>query len=289
MAKNRWLWLGICVLVLASVAVGCAQSTPVAMTPVVMTVIHTRVAEVPVTVVVTQFITVTVEVPVTVTPTPTPVNTPTPTNTPTITPTPTNTATPTPTPTPFSIARCRDLQIKLTATMTDEQIQTQFDSYHGQCVRLIFDPQYGDLATTDLMLYLTKLQLKEDAITPTGMKALEEYSSVWGIFLAAGQPPDNTTSDILLLRRVDVLPKNQAVIHDEGLYSVGKDGEMAPGVWKSALLSTDTGSCYWARINPDTGSIKANHFGVGGVSVRVYEGEVFETNDSCTPWYYVSP
>lgn len=94
MTKMPWWRLGLGILSLVLILVACQQGTPAALTPVVMTVIHTRVAEVPVTVVVTQVITVTVEVPVTVTPTPTPRNTPTPTNTPTITPTPTNTRPP---------------------------------------------------------------------------------------------------------------------------------------------------------------------------------------------------
>jgi len=153
----------------------------------------------------------------------------------------------------------------------------------------VYDPKYGDMATTNLMLYLNKLKVQTDKDTPPDVVPPKQYSSVWGILLIAGQPPENTQSDVLLLRRVDILPANQAPIHMSGLYRVGKESEIAPGSWKSALLPTATDSCYWERTNPVTGDIIANHFGIGGVGIRLYEGEVFETNPDCLPWYYVGP
>jgi len=222
-------------------------------------------------------------------PTPTMTFTPTITLTPTITPTQTLTSTPTLTPTPFNIYGCRDLKLNINQTTTNKQIQEMLNAFHGQCVRVIVDPiQYNLVATTDLLLYFNKLEIETDELSPSDVFPLNKYSSVYGIYLIAGKNNDND-KDQLLIRRVDILPENQKPIHHEGMYLVGKDLEMAPGAWKSARLSTDTDSCYYERTNQTTGNIIQNHFGIAGISIRVYEGEIFQTDDECAPWIYIGP
>lgn len=67
---------------------------------------------------------------------------------------------------------------------------------------------------------------------------------------------------------------------------VGVDNEIAPGLWKSADAPTDSTSCYWARMDATTGEIINNHFGLSGIQVQVFEGEVLQV-ESCGTWFYV--
>jgi hypothetical protein len=203
--------------------------------------------------------------------------------------TPTNTPTSTISPTPFSTVGCKKLLINLTTTTTDDQIDAQLNAYDGQCVILFYLPHTGDAPTLigfDFILDF-KATIKVDNKNPyvKDFSNNTSYAKLWGIFTSKPNQ-DRSTLD---LRKYEVQPKNQSPITQEGLYAVGATGEMAPGVWKSGQLSTWADDCYWARINPSTGAIKDNHFGIGGISIRVYEGDVFETNKNCLSWYYTGP
>ena len=221
---------------------------------------------------------------VTATYTSTPLNTPTVTNTSTATPSPTLS------PTPFVVSGCRNMSYNIPVPNPNfvELLNERINSYDGKCVKLIYDPKEGYVSPENFLTVFASnnfrvqkmLTITQDSETPAGVKAPTAYSVVWGVFKAPNE---------LLIRRVDPLPKNQSPIHAEGLYTVGEDAQLAPGTWKSALAPTETDSCYWERTNPTTGDIKANHFGIGGISVRIYEGEIFQTDAECLPWYYVGP
>jgi len=180
------------------------------------------------------------------------------------------------------------MKIPFTEATSDEEMDKMISQYHNSCIKLLFDPKDKSLNTTDLMVSFRKLDIIKDEISPTGVLPLSKYSYVYGIFIVGGMD-NNNVSDKLLLRRVDLLPENQKPIHNEGTYRVGAEFQVSPGVWKSALLPTWSNSCYYERTSPLTGNIIDNHFGIGGLSIRLYEGEIFETNDDCTPWVFVGP
>ena len=211
----------------------------------------------------------------------------------TIIPTQTITPTPTNTPIPYNKSQCRTISVpKINADADYEQeIRNTLNKYDGLCVRLYFEPwEYVDktynFGVLDNYLDSFDLDLTIDSETPTDIKIPNVFSKVWGVI----HVPDNLDEVVsLAIRDVEEYPSNQQPINDDGLYEVGKNTEMYPGVWKSANDPTWTSECYWARINPSNGSIKDNHFGIAGMSVRVYEGDIFETNDECTSWYFVKP
>lgn len=204
--------------------------------------------------------------------------------TPTSTPTPEFTATPKPTLPPFNVANC----VNFTLPSLPEADKDVFDGILrdlvGKCVKFYFD---GDeyILGTDLV-YMARIVIVADSETPPDVKRPDAFGEIWGMLDA---PLKDGDAWRIRLRKASEYPKNQQPITGEGLYAVGTDKEISPGIWKSGVNPTWTSSCYWARINPTTGNIKANHFGVGGITVRVYEGEIFETNDDCLDWYYLGP
>lgn len=115
------------------------------------------------------------------------------------------------------------------------------------------------------------------------------FGEAWGLFDHIPGAGLRENDAIFTIRRLVEYPENQGPIVGSGLFAVGSESEMSPGAWKSALLPTESSACYWARLNPDTGSIRDNHFGIGGVVVRVYEGDIFETNGRCGYWFYTGP
>ncbi len=202
--------------------------------------------------------------------------TPGPTSTPTPSPTPTKT------PTPFNINACVPLIVNINTSSPPEQDQEEYLRYDGLCVKVFYDPSFtgGGEYTADFKWSIQAILLKDEQ-TPPNVNKPTQFSIVWGIFKVVGEEL------FIHLRRVDVLPKNQVPVHN-GMYIIGVNSDMYPGTWKSNLSATDTDSCYWERTNPTTGNIIDNHFGIGGMSVRVYEGELFQTDD-CGIWFFVNP
>ncbi|NMC59137.1 MAG: hypothetical protein GYA51_07115 [Candidatus Methanofastidiosa archaeon] len=212
----------------------------------------------------------------------------------TVIPTATIIPTPTTTPIPFNKSQCENISIPNYSSEPDYQkeLREHLRMYEGQCVELFFEPwesKYGKSYMFGILSnYIDSfdIDLLTDTETPNDITIPSVFSIVWGIL----EVPENDSSPVkLTLRDVEEYPYNQQPISEEGLYYVGKDSEMYPGVWKSANEPTWTNACYWARLNPSSGVIKANHFGIAGMTVRVYEGEIFETNDECVTWYFVKP
>lgn len=227
---------------------------------------------VPVTVEVTKII----EIPVTVTFTPGP------------SPTPTNTSTPTPSPTPFGIGGCIGLQTpanyaNIKTSEYDETVYPFYDKYDGKCVKFFYSRALGIVGTDyGWISELFDISFYTDDQSPSDYRnGPSNYSTVWGIW-TVDTPGDYS----VLLRRVDEFPKNQQPIMNDGFYTIGKDFTKSAGQWKSIWPPGTVDNCYWARTNPDTGDIKANHFGLAGIYTRLYEGDMFESDD-CAPWIFV--
>lgn len=261
--------------------VACSSSEPIVeVREVEVTKLVTEIVKETVPVVETQL--VTVEITKIVTPT----ETPGPSPTPTLTLTPTITPTLTPTPTPFNVSRCEKLELPIPKTDNANPWKDSLPNFDGKCVQLIYEPfiksDKGVVGFDYLLSFNVDFVIDYD--TPEGVTKPKEYSYVWGIFEYV-----EYQNYKLYLRRVEVLPNNQRSIWKEGLYTVGETAEMAPGLWKASTPPNWEDSCYWARINYDNGDIKANHFGTTGMTVRLYENEIFETNDNCPPWYYIGP
>lgn len=242
--------------------------------------------EVEITVEVTKIITKEINVPVTVTPTPGPSLTPTATDTPTITPTSTLTPTFTPSPTPFKVYGCQNLRSVTNYWNIDkenypERMYPTYDALDGKCVKFYGSENLGVIATDMGWLSLTHLDfnLTEDDKTPDDIE-IKTYSTIWGVWEKEGEGEYK-----IRIRRVDPFTNLQQPIEDDGFYLVGEKGDIGAGRIKSLWPPGTIDNCYWARTNPDTGGIKANHFGQAGVYTTIYEGDLFETSD-CTPWVY---
>lgn len=202
----------------------------------------------------------------------------------TVTPTASNTSTPTNTPKPFDISVCKNFSINLSGGLSDETILPQLANYSEKCVKFLYMPGSHPIMGFDYLLSF-KAEIIKDSDTPSSVELPNVVSFVWGIF----HYDQSSETSTVYLRHIELIPSGKQPIQKEGLYTVGENGDISPGVWKSGLFSTDTDSCYWARINPSDGSIKDNHFGIGGVTITLYEGDVFETNEDCTPWFFVNP
>lgn len=279
--STKRLTLPLLVLLAALALAACGNTPPatVVVTQVVTRQVRITVpvtVKVPVTVLAPQTVQVTVIV--------TPTFTPGPTPTPTITPTPRPTATPTPSPTPFRVGNCSTLNITRSASTTSNDIERQLKKYHDRCVKILFVPGHGKF-TVNMSYAFRSLGVISDDQSP---ELPQEDAYLYGIFYLHNTAENPNDNNRILLRRADLIPPNKRPIFEDGLYTVGANAQMSPGTWKSALLPTDTDECYWARLNPNNGDIKANHFGIGGVTVHVYPGEVFKT-DGCSPWVYLGP
>ncbi len=239
--------------------------------------------EVIITELITQEVTRIVNIPVTVT------YTAGPSQTPTNTSTPTQTATNTPSPTPFSTSSCVNLKsVTNYWGIKEEDKETRlfptYDALDGRCVKFYAGAGNGVVAT-DLGWLLwadIDIDIVSDDLSPTDVNLDKIYSTVWGIWSQVGKGQYE-----VLLRRVEPFPTLRQPV-DDGFFSVGDDFDMSAGQWKSLWFPGAEDSCYWARTNPDTGRIKDNHFGQAGVYMRVYDGDLFESDD-CGPWVFVSP
>jgi hypothetical protein len=262
-------------VVFVLVTAACGQSTPEPPVTVVVTVVHTQIAEVPVTVEVTREVEVTVIVdrPVTVTPTPTPENTPTPSQTPTITPTPTETPTPTNTPTATPTP---DLAKTATVEAFGVQAAPKRDGFY--LVGVDIAPGKWHSTGTGSGCYWARLDANQDllgnnfgsaggtvTIRPTDYEVEFNGCGTWEYVEGADQ----------ILQADAEEPKG------DGFYTIGV--EIAVGRWKS----NGTGDiCYWARLDGNQ-NILDNHFGNAGgtVTIRATDYEV-EFND-CGEWEYL--
>jgi hypothetical protein len=199
-------------------------------------------------------------------------------------PIPTITTTPIKTPMPFNISKCKPISIKTIREAYDKEVRLQLLKYSGLCVKFYYELwQENKWGIGSDYIYTFNVKIVNDELTPINLVEPKEDSFVWGIL----EVPENEEEPVsLTLRKVEIIPQNQNPIEDEGLYNVGT--EMSAGIWKSGNETTFTSECYWARISPGSGKIKANHSGIAGLTVRVYEGEIFQTNSYCAPWYFVS-
>jgi hypothetical protein len=200
------------------------------------------------------------------------------------TPTPENTSTPTPTWAPFNQSGCIEFTFPSVTEADKKLFDEKLQALVGKCVKFFFDGKEYVLGTD--LIYMSNASVIADDLTPPDMAVPDAYSIVWGIL---DEPSKKGGAWRIYLRKAEVFKDNQQPIFSADLYTVGVEGDMAPGAWKSGVHATWGSDCYWARINPNTGDIKDNHFGVGGTTVRVYEGDVFETNVDCLNWYYVGP
>jgi hypothetical protein len=217
-----------------------------------------------------------VEVPVTVTYTPGPSPTPTITSTPTVTPTHT------PSPTPFNVRGCVNLRSPSNYwNLDDEAFSEYFERYDEQCIKFYYSENLGVIATDYGWLLGLDFEPIADEITPPDSEDLDLYSTVWGI-LDIKESGDYE----LTLRRVEPFEDLKQPMENDGFYMVGPENDVSPGQWKSLWPPGTVDACYWERTNPDTGNIKANHFGQAGIYVRIYTGDLFETDD-CAPWVFV--
>lgn len=284
------------------------QSSPVEVTRVVNEVSEievtrlievTRNVEVTVEVLKEVEITRVVERLITPTFTPTSINTPTVTPTPSITPTPTQTATatptntPPPTATPFNVSQCVDFVLTRFPGLPGKVDEGELSSYDGKCIHSFYQKSLGSiyLVPIDHLNHGNiQVEFKKDAESPEGVRTAVSapYGEIWGIFEQDSNAGLMESDGDILIRQLVEFAANQSPIIS-GLAEVGVEAEMAPGSWKSALLATETSDCYWARLNPSDGSIRDNHFGIGGMIIRVYEGDIFETNGECGTWFYIGP
>jgi hypothetical protein len=237
---------------------------------IVQTVEVTRLSEI--TVEVTRLVTVIVTM----------TNTPGPSPTPTITPTITSTATLTPTITPVNVSQCRRITFSVVG---DSNPVSQLHQYNSQCISMFFDP-VSDRALGFDYSYPIRIDISIDQTTYPDLQQPSQYGIIYGIL---DYPEGSNLYPTLNLFRIDPIPTNQRPVGGDILYNVGLNQRMSPGIWKSSLLPTDNDSCYWARMDPNTGDIRDNHFGLPGISVRLYEGDVFESTEDCGTWYYVGP
>jgi hypothetical protein len=260
---------GLMVLALLSIILISASCQPREIT-VVQTVEVTRLSEV--TVEVTRLVTVVVTV----------TNTPGPSPTPTITSTPTRTPTLTPTNTPVNVSNCRRITFTASAASTPME---QLRQYNGQCISMFYDPAEERAYGSDYF-FAIRVNLNIDENQFPDLNYPSQYGFIYGVL---DYVPEQNSMPQFNLVRFDQISQNQRPVHGELLLAVGVNERMAPGIWKSSSLPTDNDSCYWARMDPNTGDIRDNNFGLPGVSVRLYEGDVFESNEYCGTWYYVGP
>lgn len=236
---------------------------------------------------VTQDVEVTrvVQVPVTVT------FTPGPSPTPTVTPTPTETPTSTPSATPFGTAGCVNLRSvsnfwNIDADDYEARLFPTYDALDGKCVRFFASQDLGIVATDYGWLSYSRgldFTFVVDDSTPPGVRSVPSFSTVWGIWHSRGGGEYEID-----LRRVEAFDALRQPIEDDGFFMVGEDWDVSAGQWKSLWPPGQIDSCYWARTNPDTGDIRNNHFGQAGVYARIYDGDLFESDD-CAPWVFVAP
>ncbi len=280
--RNVTRVFGLVILGLLSLAGCSATGTPCpACDPVVETVVHTQIVDVPQTVVVTVPVTeiVEVEVPVTVTPTPTPKFTPTPSATPTITPTPTETPIPTNTPTPTNTpipTPTPDLSLTATAEALGVMAAPKGDGFYLVGVDIM--PGKWESAGTGNDCYWARLDADQDIlgnhfgwaggtvnVRPTDYEVSFEGCGRWTWVENAQRPlQDDATA-----------PK------DDGFHTVGV--EIAPGRWRSTGSSDD---CYWARLNGNQ-DVLDNHFGMAGGTITIRASDYEVEFEDCGMWEYL--
>lgn len=216
------------------------------------------------------------------TPTRTEIPSPTFTRTPKNTLLPTNTKSPTLTPVPFSKKGCVKFQFKYTQNTSQDEIGSQLMQYVNKCVQLIYYEHENEppLFIGYDYFYSVKAHFIQHYIPLATPKS---SGTVWGILDIDG----NTVN--LHLGIFEPFTPQQTPKVSPGTYTVDENGDMAPGLWKSSIPNWRNDSCYWERLDPTTGEIRDNHFGIPGVTVRVYAGDVFNTKSKCGNWFYIGP
>jgi hypothetical protein len=250
-----------------------------------VTVVHTQVVEVPVTIVseitreveVTREVNVTVivERPVTVTPTPTPRNTPTPSQTPTITPTPTDTPIPTNTPTATSTP-----DLAKTATMEAFGVQAAPKSSGFYLVGVDIAPGKWHSTGHGDGCYWARTD-------STGKLLGNHFGFAGGTVTIRPTDYEVELNDCGRWEYVEnvepVLQADATEPKGNGFYTVGI--EIAPGRWRSTGSQED---CYWARLTGNQDIID-NHFGMAGGSVTILASDYEVEFNDCGTWEYLGP
>lgn len=283
MSKTKLFTILVLVIVLAN----CSASEPET-----VIVKETLIAEIPVTVMVTEQVTVEkivevtrdvevtrevevtriVELPVTVTPTSTPVNTPTPSNTPTITPTPSNTPTSTATPTPTATP---NLAQTATVEAYGELAAPKRNGFYTVGIEIL--PGKWRSNGKGNSCYWARLDANQDIlgnhfgtaggtvnIRPTDIEVEFDDCGIWEYVENEEKVLQDDASD----------PKGN------GFYTVGV--EIAPGRWQSTGTNDN---CYWARLDSNQ-NIIANHFGNAGGMVTISPNDYEVEFNDCGTWEY---
>lgn len=261
----------------------CGGQSELTAETAVVTVIHTQIGQVPVTVEVTRNVEVTrlVDRPVTTTPTATPVDSATPSNTPTITPTPTDTATPTLTSTPTATPVPTSTS-NLAQTATVEALgalaSSKSDGFDLVGVDILpgkwhstgeGQDCYWARLSSDQALLDNHFGIAGGTMTikPTDFEVELEGCGMWEYVENAEQIP---------------LP-DAASPKGDGFYTVAI--EIVSGKWRS----TGTGdNCYWACLDGEQ-NILDNHFGNAGGTVTVRPDDYEVSFEDCGQWEYLGP
>lgn len=267
-----------CMFILFSVALSaCGSSAQPTTVTVVVTVVHTEIAQVPVTVEITREVEVTriVERLVTVTPTPTPKNSPTPSNTPTITPTPSKTSTPTRTWTP---------------TATPNLAQTATIEAFG----VLASPKSDGIYLVGAEIVAGKWHSKGTGDGCYWARRDANQETLANNFGLAGgtmtiRPTDyevelNGCGEWEYVENAEkILQSDASDPKEDGFYTVGV--EIVLGRWKS----TGTGDgCYWARLDAKQNTL-ANNFGLAGGTMTIRSTDYEVEFNGCGMWEYLGP
>lgn len=267
MKMNRSNLISI-ILPLSVILLFSACSTQGLVETVLVTTIHTQIAEVPVTVVVTQEVEVTVLIdrPVTITPTHTPLNTPTPSNTPTITPTPTETGTPTATP-----------NLAQTATIEAYGVLASPKSSGFFLVGTDILPGKWHSTGTGSVCYWARLDANQNTLD-------NHFGLSGGTVNVRATDYEINFEDCGIWEYVEnqekVLKPDANAIKVDGFYTVGV--EILAGIWRSTGTGDD---CYWARLDGNQNIID-NHFGSAGGSVTIRSTDYEVHFEGCGSWEY---
>lgn len=266
-------------------------------TAVLVTVIHTVVAEVPVTqeTEVTREIEVTrlLEIPVTVTYTATPLNSPTPSTTPTATAVPTDTPIPTDTPLPTDTPPPTETPIPtdtpvptatpdLAATATVEAYGTLAEPKGSGFFTVGTEILPGKWRSTGSGggCYWARLDVNQDLLD-------NHFGSAGGTVNIQPSDYEVEFSDcgtwIYVENEAPVLLPDAQSPKGDGFYTVGV--EIAPGRWQSTGTADD---CYWARLT-STNDILDNHFGTAGGTVNIGTNDYEVVFEDCGTWEYLGP
>jgi len=226
-----------------------------------------------------------------------PTQTSQPTYTPPAVPTPqTVVITPTPASTPmrYDPTDCKAISIP-DYSISPDRVWVQREHlkrYEGMCVEMYLQSRDAPNGEPQLFGILDNyvdsfgVELVFSTHTAGMIEIPSAFSQINGILLVP-EDPDETVQ--LVMGEIIEIPANQQPLVGEGIYEVGENAVMYPGIWVSANELTFEEDCAWSRIDAKNGFIKDGDMGPVGTSVMVSAGEKFQTNAACGVWYYITP